>query len=261
MNSMEPAVSDAGVVWQRWDGNDWEIMFYNGTYTEALTDNESQEVSPVLQDGYVIWTVIGSEAQQAQVYSIATGETASIVNHDGGEIVNPRFVLIYDTQFDNGDVITKRFDPETGFSEAIAAKPAPEPIDIPESDRTGEVRALIQNKSTSKEDLGVDPSEPTSGNGTSTSSSTGTSTTSASSSAPTLDLTKSSTSTPVETDDLESVAEHEVATSTATKTAPLELDEYDLVIGSDGSASTTSSTTVAPEDTATSTDGQVHITS
>lgn len=241
-NSMEPAVSAAGVAWQMWDGSDWEIMFHNGTFTEALTENETQEVSPVLQDGYVIWTVIGSRSQTAQVYSIETGETATIVNHEGGEIVNPRFVLIYDTQFENGDVITKRFDPETGFSEAIAAKPAPEPIDIPESESTGEIRALIQNKSSSKEDAASDDTDSGDGNST---PALGSGSSTASTSTETLDLTNASSSAPLEVEVLETVADEEASSTPATGEAPLELDEYDLVIGTDGSASTTSSTTVS----------------
>ena len=145
-NNMEPKVSDAGVVWQAWDGNDWEIMLFDGTYTEQLTDNDAQDVAPVIQDGYVLWNVLGGAEQQARVYSLNTKETTSIVGHEGGSIINPRFVLVYDTEFSNGDVVTQSFDPATGLSEPIAAKPAPAPVNIPQSDPTGEIRALIQGK-------------------------------------------------------------------------------------------------------------------
>lgn len=150
-NSMEPAVSKEGVVWQEWDNNDWEIMFFDGTYTDQLTDNGTQDLDPVIEDEYVIWTVIGENSQFAQVYSIASKEVVTINNHDGGSIVNPRFVLVYDTQFENGDIVTQKFDPDTGFSLPVAARSAPEPIDIPEADTTGEIRALIQNKGSSKD--------------------------------------------------------------------------------------------------------------
>lgn len=147
-NNMEPKVSKAGIVWQAWDNNDWEVMYFDGTYTEQLTDNEAQDVTPVIQDGYVLWSVLGGEEQQARVYSLDTKETSSIMGYEGGSIVNPRFVLVYDTKFENGDVITQGFDPATGLSQPIAAKPAPEPVNIPESDPTGEIRALlIQGKS------------------------------------------------------------------------------------------------------------------
>jgi hypothetical protein len=151
-NNMEPKVSEAGIVWQAWDGNDWEIMFFDGSYTEQLTNNDSQDVAPVIQDGYVLWNVLGTDEQQARVYSLDTKETISIEGYEGGAIANPRFVLVYDTQFENGDVVTQSFDPTTGLSEPITAKAAPEPIDIPETDPTGEIRALLLQGKNQKED-------------------------------------------------------------------------------------------------------------
>ncbi len=160
-NNMEPKVSDSGIVWQAWDNNDWEIMYFDGAYTDQITDNNAQDVAPVVQDRYVLWSVLGLEEQTARVYSLDTKETVSIQGHEGGSIINPRFVLVYDTEFDNGDTITKSFDPATGLSELVAAKPAPEPIDIPETDPTGEIRALLiqgkaQKDDKELEDVGVD---------------------------------------------------------------------------------------------------------
>jgi hypothetical protein len=150
-NNMEPKVSRDGIVWQAWDGNDWEIMFFDGTYTDVITDNEIQDVTPVIEDGYVLWSILGGDEQEARVYSIESGEIMTISGYEGGVVANPRFVLVYDTKFDNGDVVTQGFDPVTGLSAPIAAKPVDEPIDIPETDAVGEIRALIQNKSSQKE--------------------------------------------------------------------------------------------------------------
>jgi hypothetical protein len=208
-NNMEPKVSDAGIVWQAWDENDWEIMLFDGTYTEQLTENEAQDVAPVIQDGYVLWNVLGGDEQQARVYSLDTKETTSIVGHEGGSIINPRFVLVYDTQFDNGDVVTQSFDPSTGLSEPIAAKPAPEPVNIPQTDPTGEIRALITNKSQKDElEVGSDVPNADDTNASSTDSTPGTlNLAGASSSAPTADIA------PV-----------------IPEFTPIELTEYDLVI-------------------------------
>jgi hypothetical protein len=151
-NNMEPKVSDGGIVWQAWDGNDWEIMLFDGSYTEQLTSNDSQDVTPVIQDGYVLWNVLGALEQQARVYSLDTKETVSIEGHEGGSIVNPRFVLVYDTQFENGDIVTQSFDPATGLSQPITATPAPEPINVPEPDPTGEIRALLLQGKNQKEE-------------------------------------------------------------------------------------------------------------
>ncbi|MCA9357666.1 hypothetical protein KC902_00205 [Candidatus Kaiserbacteria bacterium] len=150
-NNMEPKVSSEGIVWQAWDGHDWEIMYFDGFYTDQLTDNAAQDVAPAIEDGYVLWSVLGKDQQEAMVYSLESGESMAIAGHEGGVIENPRFVLVYDTKFDNGDVVTQGFDPATGLSAPIAAKPAEDPVDIPEADPTGEIRALIQNKSAQKE--------------------------------------------------------------------------------------------------------------
>jgi hypothetical protein len=152
-NNMEPSVTGKYVVWQQWDGDDWEIVFYDDGEIEVLTNNNDQDLAPVIQDEYIVWTTAGADTQLVRVYSLDTGTIQTITDHEGGAIVNPRFVLVYDTKFDNGDVITRGFDPETGLSSSLAATPASEPIDIPPADSTGETRALIQNKSPQREDF------------------------------------------------------------------------------------------------------------
>lgn len=229
-NNMEPKVSKDGVVWQAWDNNDWEIMFFDGNYTDQLTSNTAQDVTPVIKDGYILWSVLGNKAQEAMVYSLKTGQTMTIADHEGGSIVNPRFVLVYDTKFDNGDIITQGFDPATGLSAPIAATPAPEPIDIPNTDSTGEVRALIQNKSTQKEkEVVIVPTDPDSTEGLGLSSST------TATSTDTLDLRRAQT---------DPIVDDMVATTTrpANASQDFELTDYDLVITPYGSSTTTGST-------------------
>jgi hypothetical protein len=210
-NNMEPKVSDAGIVWQAWDGNDWEVMLFDGSYTEQLTENEVMDVAPVIQDGYVLWNVLGGAEQQARVYSLDTKETTSIQGYEGGSIINPRFVLVYDTEYENGDVVTQSFDPSTGLSEPIAAKPASEPVNIPDNDPTGEIRALINGGKTQKDEkevADVDTGDGGSGGPLATST------------PGTLDLTS-----PSDTVDMSTVT-----IPTAATEANFELTEYDLVI-------------------------------
>ena len=111
--------------------------------------------------------------------------------------------------------MTQGFDPETGLSKPIASQPAQEPVDIPNTDTTGETRALIQNKSAQKEekDFSQINSDPDPNEGLATSSSPGT-----------LDLTSSDTP----------VADRDYSNP------PFELTDYDLVLPiTDTSASST----------------------
>ncbi|MCB9815614.1 hypothetical protein H6785_03505, partial [Candidatus Nomurabacteria bacterium] len=143
----------------------------------------------------------------------------------GGVITNPRFVLVYDTNFENGDVVTQGFDPTTGLSAPIAAKPAEDPVDIPDTDSTGETRALIQNKSSEKDKF---TAESSSGNGKTTPDGS-TNNINASSTdlvLGTLDLKQSPTSTI--TDTVSQVDQVVVATTTDEST--LELTEFDLIL-------------------------------
>ena len=221
-NNMEPKVSDAGIVWQAWDGNDWEVMLFDGSYTEQLTDNDVQDVAPVIQDGYVLWNVLGGEEQQARVYSLDTKETTSIVGYEGGSIINPRFVLVYDTEYENGDVVTQSFDPSTGLSEPIAAKPAQTPVNIPDSDPTGEIRALITGGKTQKDEKELADVDTTgSGDGPLATTTPGT-----------LDLTAPGGSIDMST----------VTVPTTVTETQFELTEYDLVIPTDALESALQST-------------------
>jgi hypothetical protein len=232
-NNMEPKVSKDGVVWQAWDNNDWEIMYFDGNYTDQLTSNTAQDVAPVIEDGYILWSVLGDDVQEAMVYSLKTGQTMTITDHEGGSIINPRFVLVYDTKFDNGDIITQGFDPTTGLSAPIAAKPASEPIDIPSSDPTGEIRALIQNKSAQKEkEVVTVPTNTDTPNDSSVAS--------AVTSSDTLDLKQIQLNT---TNDI-AIA----TTRVATNSQSLELTDYDLVITPKGSSTTAGSSTLVVKD-------------
>ena len=64
-------------------------------------------------------------------------------------------VLVYETEFENGDVVTKGYDVATGEIAPLATIPTELPDELPVPDSTGETRALIQNKNPSKEETEV----------------------------------------------------------------------------------------------------------
>lgn len=231
-NNMEPTAAGQYVVWQSWDGSDWEISLFDGQTTTIITTNEVQDVSPVIQDGYVLWTVLGEAEQLAKVYDLSSGQTFTITDHEGGTILNPRFVLVYDTKFANGDIITHGFDPTTGLSAPITATPAAPPVDIPDTDSTGETRALIQNKSVQREDVDNEEGVKTDPiiddmDGLIVTATSSASTTTASST-PTLDLSQGTTSrTNAENDPTPNDG---AISQSASSTEIFALSEYDLII-------------------------------
>ncbi len=153
INSVEPRHSDGVTVWQAWIGNNWEIVMYDGEDLVQLTTSPEHDIAPSVQLGYVTWSSVGTDGQLVRVYNLKTQAQNVITDGDAARTENPRFVMVYDATYENGDVITKGFNPETGELMLLAAQPAPEPIDIPPADQTGETRAMLQNKSSSRDDF------------------------------------------------------------------------------------------------------------
>lgn len=50
-----PSVSGNSVVWQGWDGNDFEIFLWNGRTTIQLTNNFTDDRSPLISGSSVAW--------------------------------------------------------------------------------------------------------------------------------------------------------------------------------------------------------------
>ena len=170
-NSMEPSRYDEITAWQSWESNNWEIVLFNGSKTTRLTTSPAHDVAPLVYEGYVIWNTTSADGeQQIAMYDLETKETTFINDADGASVQNPRMVLVYETANENGDVMTKGFDLESKTMVPLTATPREVPSEIPDSDQTGETRALIQNKSTSKEselmDLSLEPTASSTGSST-----------------------------------------------------------------------------------------------
>lgn len=153
-NSMEPARYGEQIVWQEWVGSNWEIMLQQGTVTTQLTFSEQHDVSPAIRDGLIMWNSSTQSGDPVlMLYDTRTEEIQTISDVDGVGAHNPRIMLVYESQFSNGDVITKGYDFETKEIVPLAALPTELPQEIPESDQTGETRALIQGKTPSPKEM------------------------------------------------------------------------------------------------------------
>ncbi len=143
-NNMQPARDGTGTVWQGWVGNDWEIMLEENDEVIMLTDNTVNDVSPKINGAYITWQTFENGGWKVKVYDRSTREVEVIGESDGASVENPRFVLVYDSKQDNGDIETKGYDLETKQTVPLSAVPTSVPENLPEPDQTGENRALVQ---------------------------------------------------------------------------------------------------------------------
>ena len=142
-NNMAPNRFGDIIVWQGWVGNDWEIFMLSGDELTMLTDNTTHDITPSVNGDYIVWQSFESGAWKMKVYDIRTKQIQTIEDSEGGSIENPRFVLMYDTKYETGDVETRGFDLKSGEVVPLGAKTAPVPTQIPDPDQTGEERALL----------------------------------------------------------------------------------------------------------------------
>lgn len=142
-NNMQPTVYGDAVVWQGWVGNDWEIFLLIGEELTMLTDNTTHDIAPNINGTHIVWQSFEGDAWRMKVYDMTTGIIDTIEDSEGGSIENPRFVLVYDTKFESGDVETKGYDLKSKEVVRLASEPTSVPQDIPDPDQTGEKRALV----------------------------------------------------------------------------------------------------------------------
>ncbi len=178
VNNMEPTRAGNYTAWQHWNVDNWDIMLNDGATTKLVTTVPEHDIAPKIRSNLVMWNRLSRDnTQSIELFDLTTGEYTSIADDEGGELSNPRMVLVYDAQFKNGDVVTKGYDVITGKITPLSATPVKIPDTIPAPDTTGETRALIQMKTNSREDVEVasttptiDPPEPGVGTATATSS-------------------------------------------------------------------------------------------
>jgi hypothetical protein len=152
VNNMEPTRSGDYTVWQRWVKDNWEIILLDGDDEIQLTDTREHDIAPHIRGDLIIWNVRSSDGTQSlKTYDITSGVFNEIADTDGVSVSNPRMLVMYEAQYQNGDTVIKGFDLVTGEIVPIERIPQELPTDIPSAEPTGEVRALPTNPQSEEE--------------------------------------------------------------------------------------------------------------
>ena len=108
----------------------------------------------------VIWNSQSNDgSQELKTYDIQNRNYTTIADGEGVTVVNPRMVVVYEATYKNGDVVTKGYDLVTGEIVPLESLPRQLPAELPDSDSTGETRALIQPKPEESSDAEVEENQ------------------------------------------------------------------------------------------------------
>src|SRR3989338_3015416 len=153
-NNMEPTRQGDYTVWQRWVDGYWNIILHDGRGETKLTNNGGHNVAPYVHGSLVVWNRHSSDGQKTiEMYDIDTRSYVSVPDAEGLSVSNPRMVFVFDSLTPEGDIITKGYDVLSRKFIDLDSLPVNLPDEIPNSDSTGETRALIQSKPTVKTDI------------------------------------------------------------------------------------------------------------
>ncbi len=151
-NEMEPTRFGNKTVWQRWVEDRWHIVLNVDGKETLLTTADAHHLAPHIRGDLVMWQIVTAEgSKHLEIYDLLSGVYTTIDDAEGSAMTNPRMMMVYEAVYENGDVVTRGFDLQTGKVVALDTLPAEVPSELPESESTGEVRALLQNKPHQKE--------------------------------------------------------------------------------------------------------------
>jgi hypothetical protein len=146
-NSMEPARYGEVTAWQQWGETSWDIAVAVDGEVTLITNDAVSDIAPVVHDGIVTWKRVYAGGQQIAVYNLQTKEMIEV--SDGGlngTVSNARMMLVFESVQPNGDKIIQGFDPVLNELVPLTAGPVPLPQQLPTSEPTEEIRALVQAK-------------------------------------------------------------------------------------------------------------------
>lgn len=88
----EPSVFNKTVVWRHWDGNTWDVYYYDGFGVRQITDSAHPCVRPSTNGVKIIYAEqIDTDLWRAQSYDIVTGQTDTIREGDTVTTAYPHF--------------------------------------------------------------------------------------------------------------------------------------------------------------------------
>ena len=134
-NSSNPSIAGDTVVWQEWVETNWEVMMTDVNNSgaefeiEQLTDNAVHDMFPAAYDDLITWQSERGSSWEVIVYDLRTQQKHSLEKDEDTKYENPRFVLLFDSKHENGDVETIGYDLDTGEMMELGTKPAPIPLE------------------------------------------------------------------------------------------------------------------------------------
>lgn len=144
VNNVEPNRQGNYTVWQRWTNSSWNIVLFDGVVEKMITDDTNNNVAPSIQGNLVIWNKYDQNNHRTiEVFNLENNSYLTVADADGLSAKNPRMVLMYDSVYENGDVVTKGFDIFTGEIIDLTNKTKSLP-EIPDTEADKEAKALIQ---------------------------------------------------------------------------------------------------------------------
>lgn len=153
-NNMEPNRQGKYTVWQRWIGGGWNIVLSDGRNETQLTKTTSHNVAPYIHGNLVVWNRHDQVNERTiEMYDMSTETYVSIEDPEGMSVSNPRMVFVYDSIQSNGDIVTKGYDLLAKKFIDLDTLPRELPEELPNTDTTGETRALLQGKTGGKSEV------------------------------------------------------------------------------------------------------------
>jgi len=162
-NSMEPTRQGKYTVWQNWSNNNWNVVLFDGKEQRTITESTAHDIAPYVHGSLVVWNrYTNGKDKTIEMYDMISETYVTVDDPEGLSVTNPRMVFVYDSLHPNGDVVTKGYDMISRKFIQLDTLPRQLPDEIPESESTGETRALIQSKPSVKSEESIQNNTATS---------------------------------------------------------------------------------------------------